>query len=199
MRKRTACFLAGSALVPITLLDSVSPASAAPAAPAATHCLTNVSTGEYKCFTSRREVVKHMTRGKVTDIDHNGAFTSDEVHRINAATGGQTLMPKAEKAVAAITTGSYVPAATLFKDINYGSWSWDLTAYNGCDGYSDVDHWQDTFPSQWNDITSSFAGYNGCDTKLYAAAYQGGAYYGPYYRSSWVAELNDRASSLTLH
>jgi len=73
----------------------------------------------------------------------------------------------------------------------------ELTASGPCDSNADVDWEVANVGSTWNDRTSSFQGFNGCQLKVFENASFGGASYGPATSTDYVGSaMNDRTTSV---
>ena len=99
----------------------------------------------------------------------------------------------------AVTTASSVVIGRIYEHADYGGAVHVYTAASGCDSNADRDKSRSSMPSGWNDVVSSFRGYNGCQLKVWEHENFGGAAYGPSSAASSLGAMNDRASSVTFH
>lgn len=192
---------ARSALTAGLLLGAAvtAPAAQANAAePALDHCVYNVSTGEYSCYTTFRAAVAKATNGQVTDAPLGASAVK------NASFMKKLEGPKAAR------TDAFAPADITFViSIEY-----DLKNYNDGDGASiifdahaqcvtdgardytvndirDVNPW-------WNDRISSFEGSNHCEVNHYEHQVRnGGDTTGAKARMASMGDMHNKTTGLT--
>jgi hypothetical protein len=100
--------------------------------------------------------------------------------------------------VAAAST-TYV-LGRLYDDANRTGAFFEVTASGPCDTSSDLDWELGALPAAWQDRTSSFQGYSGCQIRVYENNSFGGLSYGAYSSSNYVGDpMNDRTSSVRFY
>ncbi len=103
------------------------------------------------------------------------------------------LVTQAQPAISPSPLTEYV-LTVFYVDANYGGA--ELTVYtdlnNYCASYSLTEN---SMPSGWNDVISSYHSYAGCKTRVSENINQGGAYYGPVVNAATLGVMNDATSS----
>jgi len=138
----------------LAFLVTASPASAAPAE---THCATQVGTAPGKalaptrCFSSFDESIAFATGGRA----HLSNATASR--HVSAAELGQSDASTSPS----VPLTNYV-LSIVYKSANYGGSTYDFYASGVCGS------WQvGSMPSGWNDAIRSLANYSGCAATLY--------------------------------
>jgi hypothetical protein len=121
--------------------------------------------------------------------------------RLDVETGALTCSATEEGLSGArlslVAAASVVVLGRLYDDINRSGPYLELTASGPCDTNADVDWEVANVGSTWNDRTSSFQGFNGCQVRVFENASFGGASYGPLTSSDYVGSaMNDRTTSV---
>jgi hypothetical protein len=147
----------------------VSPAAAA-AGPQS--CVTSLSTGSTQCYDTRADA--------------------------EAAVAAVTGTARAGGTVVA-AAASDVVIGRIYEDVDHEGAVHVYLAASGCDSDPDVDKSRAGMPSGWNDVVSSYRGYQACQLKIWEHQNNAGASYGPDLNAPTVGAMNDRASSVTFH
>ncbi len=145
------------------------------------YCWLNGDSGSMQCFTSEAEMNTAMQQP---------ALEATQEPQLKAAGSGSEPTPQLQTGSA---TSDQRVVGRFYRDAGYEGGYLIISRSGGC---SSGTHIADLsgYPG-WNDTVSSFIAGSGCRIGLYDDSDLSGSFYGHFRSSSYVGNLNDRASS----